>query len=141
VTAASANASASGDAASLRSLMQEFRLEPYLEQRPSTLPYSVRRLVGIARAVATAPSVLLLDEPASGLNDRESAELGSLIRRLADAWGMAIVLVEHDVELVMTVSDRLYALDFAQLVASGTPAEIRQSPAVIASYLGEPDPA
>jgi ABC-type branched-subunit amino acid transport system ATPase component len=96
----------------------------------------VRRLVGIARAVATAPSVLLLDEPASGLNNRESAELGSLIRRLADAWGMAIVLVEHDVELVMTVSDRLYALDFGQLVASGTPAEIRQSPAVIASYLG-----
>ncbi len=121
--------------------VREFRLEQYLGQRPSTLPYSVRRLVGIARAVATAPSVLLLDEPASGLSDHESAELGSLIRRLADAWGMAILLVEHDVELVMSVCDRVYALDFGRLVASGTPAEIRRSPAVIGSYLGEPDPA
>jgi sulfate-transporting ATPase len=120
--------------------VREFRLEQYLDQRPSTLPYSVRRLVGIARAVATAPSVLLLDEPASGLSDRESAELGSLIRRLADAWGMAILLVEHDVELVMAVCDRVYALDFGKLVDSGTPAEIRRSPAVIGSYLGEPDP-
>jgi len=121
--------------------VREFRLEQYLGQRPSTLPYSVRRLVGIARAVATAPSVLLLDEPASGLSDHESAELGALIRRLAHAWGMAILLVEHDVELVMSVCDRVYALDFGRLVASGTPAEIRRSPAVIGSYLGEPDPA
>jgi sulfate-transporting ATPase len=120
--------------------VQEFGLEPYLDERPSALPYGLRRLVGIARAVATAPSVLLLDEPAAGLSDHETAELGSLIRRLADVWGMAILLVEHDVEMVMTVCDRIYALDFGRLIASGTPAEIRRSPAVIGSYLGENDP-
>jgi sulfate-transporting ATPase len=117
----------------------EFGLQPNLAQRPSDLSYGQRRLVAIARAIATQPSILLLDEPAAGLDDNETRELGALIRSLAEGWGMGIVLIEHDVELVMTVCDRICAIDFGRQIAEGTPAEIRQSPAVIAAYLGMPE--
>ena len=119
--------------------VEEFGLVECLDRRPSDLPYGMRRLVGIARAVAAAPSVLLLDEPAAGLDSRESAELGALIRRLADAWGMSVLLVEHDVQLVMSVCDRIVALNFGRSIATGTPAEIRRSPAVVEAYLGAAD--
>ncbi|HVW42533.1 MAG TPA: branched-chain amino acid ABC transporter permease/ATP-binding protein [Amycolatopsis sp.] len=118
--------------------IREFDLVGELGHRPSDLPYGRRRQVGIGRAVATAPSILMLDEPAAGLDDRETRELGSLIRGLARNWGMGVLLIEHDVDLVMSTCDRVYALDFGSRVAEGTPAEIRRSPAVIASYLGEP---
>jgi sulfate-transporting ATPase len=114
----------------------EFDLARFLDQVPSDLPYGTRRLVGIARAVATSPSVLLLDEPAAGLDDRETAELADLIQRLARDWGMGILLVEHDVEMVMRVCDRVYALELGQLIAEGTPAEVRQNKRLIAAYLG-----
>jgi sulfate-transporting ATPase len=118
--------------------IKEFDLVDDLEKTPDQLPYGRRRLVGLARAVAAEPSVLLLDEPAAGLDERETRELGHLIRRLATEWGMAVLLVEHDVGLVMRVCDRIYALDFGRTIASGTPEEIRNDARVVAAYLGAP---
>jgi len=102
------------------------------------LPYGRRRLVAIARAVAAAPSVLFLDEPAAGLSDEETAGLGELIRRLARDWGIAVLLVEHDVELVLDVCDRVVVLDEGQQLAAGTPDEVRHAPEVVAAYIGAP---
>jgi ABC-type branched-subunit amino acid transport system ATPase component/branched-subunit amino acid ABC-type transport system permease component len=122
------------------SSVREFELEDDLDRRPSELSYGRRRLVGIARALASAPSVLLLDEPAAGLDDNETRELGRQVRRLADDRGLAVLLIEHDVELVLRVCDRVLVLDFGRKIAEGTPAEIRTNPAVIAAYLGEVAP-
>jgi sulfate-transporting ATPase len=97
-------------------------------------------LVAIARAIASEPSVLLLDEPAAGLNETETRELGELIRRLCQDWGMGILLVEHDVSLLMSTCDRIVALDFGVVITSGAPSEVRADPRVIASYLGEVEP-
>ena len=116
--------------------VQEFELEPYLNKLPRELPYAQRRLVGIARAVAVAPSILLLDEPAAGLDQHSTAELGRLIRRLAEGWGMAIVLIEHDVQMVLGVCDQIVVLNFGEVLASGTPEEIRRNRAVVNAYLG-----
>jgi ABC-type branched-subunit amino acid transport system ATPase component len=103
---------------------------------PTDLSYGRRRLVAIARAVAASPSVLLLDEPAAGLSSIESQELSKLLRRLADVWGMGILLVEHDLDLVMSVSDRVVVLNFGKEIAHGTPKEVSSDPQVIAAYLG-----
>jgi sulfate-transporting ATPase len=119
---------------------REFGLEHDLDRLPGELPYGRRRLVGIARAMASAPSVLLLDEPAAGLDDRETAELGDLVRRFAESYGMAVLLIEHDVDLVLRVCDRIVVVDFGRKIAEGTPIEIRHDPAVIAAYLGEEVP-
>jgi branched-chain amino acid transport system ATP-binding protein len=99
------------------------------------LPTGTARLVEIARALATGPRVLLLDEPASGLDERETNPLGDLFRELA-ADGLAIVLVEHDIDLVMRVSDVVYALDLGEMIACGTPSEVQRNRRVIDSYLG-----
>jgi sulfate-transporting ATPase len=115
----------------------EFELREDLSRQPEDLPYGRRRLVGIARAVALNPSILLLDEPAAGLSDTETAELGKLLKRLAASWGMGILLVEHDVEMVMSTCDRIVVLNFGRKIAEGTPAEIRNDPAVVAAYLGD----
>jgi sulfate-transporting ATPase len=121
--------------------IREFGLEDDLDRMPSELPYGRRRLVAIARAVAARPSVLLLDEPAAGLDEHETAELAGLVRRLAADWGLAVLLIEHDVSLVMAVCDRIEALDFGRTIASGTPEQIRANAAVVSAYLGEPDGA
>jgi sulfate-transporting ATPase len=122
--------------------VREFGLEDSLARRPGDLPYGRRRLVGIARAAALCPGVLLLDEPAAGLSQSESRELGALIRRLGSAWGIGILLVEHDVDLVMSVCDRVAVLNFGEVIAEGSPAQVRANPDVIAAYLGaeEPEP-
>ena len=117
--------------------IREFRLEDDLLRIVQDLPYGQRRLLAIVRAVATQPSVLLLDEPAAGLSDVETAELAHLVRRLADDWGIAILLVEHDMTFVMSVCDDIVVLDFGTQISAGTPQEIRRDPAVIAAYLGE----
>jgi ABC-type branched-subunit amino acid transport system ATPase component len=120
-------------------VVEEFKLGDDLGRHPPDLSYGRQRLVGIARTVALEPSILLLDEPAAGLNTRESTELAVLLRRLAEQWGMAILLIEHDVELVLSLCDRIVVLDFGKKIAEGTPVEIRSNPAVIASYLGSQD--
>ncbi|MFI7667582.1 ATP-binding cassette domain-containing protein [Nocardia sp. NPDC049526] len=117
--------------------IEEFGLEPYLHKTPTELPYGIRRLVGIARSVATGASVIALDEPAAGLDQAESRELAELLRGLADRWGVAILLVEHNVELVLGLCDRVYALNFGEVIAAGTPAQVRGDRAVIAAYLGD----
>ncbi len=119
--------------------VREFELEPHLDETPGELPYGRRRLVGIARTVASGPSVVLLDEPAAGLDENESAELARLIRRLADERNMGVLLVEHDVTLVMSTCDRIVVIDFGNVIGSGTPAEIRGSQAVRDAYLGHAD--
>jgi ABC-type branched-subunit amino acid transport system ATPase component/ABC-type branched-subunit amino acid transport system permease subunit len=126
--------------AAANAAIEDFHLADRLDASPADLPYGERRLVGIARSVALAPSVLLLDEPAAGLSSAESADLGRLLRRLAGAWGMGILLVEHDVDLVMGISDRIVVLDSGRPIAAGTPTAIRADPAVVAAYLGESEP-
>jgi sulfate-transporting ATPase len=121
--------------------VREFELEPHLDKTPEELPYGRRRLVGIARTVASGPSVVMLDEPAAGLDERESAELARLIRRLADERNMGVLLVEHDVSLVMSTCDRVVVIDFGQVIAHGTPAEIRGNQLVREAYLGHADDA
>jgi ABC-type branched-subunit amino acid transport system ATPase component/branched-subunit amino acid ABC-type transport system permease component len=113
-----------------------FGLEGDLARHPSELSFGHRRLVGIARAVAGGASIVLLDEPAAGLDERESAELAELLRMLADTWGIGILLVEHDMSLVMKVSDRIAALDFGELIACGDPQSVRTNPRVMTAYLG-----
>ncbi|KAA1394216.1 branched-chain amino acid ABC transporter permease/ATP-binding protein [Aeromicrobium ginsengisoli] len=114
----------------------ELRLAGLLGRHPVELSYGDRRLVAIARAVAGRPSVLLLDEPAAGLDTTERLELGHLIRRLADDWGIAVLLIEHDVPMVLRTADRVVVLDFGRIIAEGTPEAIKHNAAVHAAYLG-----
>lgn len=116
--------------------VREVGLEDHLNRLPSELSFGTQRLVSMARVVAGLPSVLMLDEPTAGLDEGESAELRRLIRRLADDWGMAVLLVEHDVSLIMSVCDDIYALESGRVIGHGSPTEIRSSQLVIDAYLG-----
>jgi sulfate-transporting ATPase len=115
--------------------VREFKLAEHFDTQVGDLPYGERRLVAVARALASEPSVLLLDEPAAGLGQVEVREFERVIRRLA-SWGMTIVLIEHDMRLIMGVSDRISVLETGRFLAGGTPAEIRENPDVIRAYLG-----
>jgi ABC-type branched-subunit amino acid transport system ATPase component/branched-subunit amino acid ABC-type transport system permease component len=119
--------------------IRDFGLEPVLDRLPGQLDYARRRIVAIARAVSISPTVLFLDEPAAGLDETERREFTSLLKRLCSDWGIGILLVEHDVDLVFEVCDRVVALDAGRVIARGRPQEIRNDPALIASYLGAPD--
>ncbi|GAA3226692.1 branched-chain amino acid ABC transporter permease/ATP-binding protein [Actinocorallia longicatena] len=120
-----------------RSAIAMFGLAEDFDRLPSELSYGRRRQVAIARAIAAEPSILLLDEPAAGLHETETAELGLMLRRLAEEWGIGILLVEHDVPLLNRVCDRIVAMDFGAVIATGTPQEIRKDQRVITAYLGE----
>lgn len=117
--------------------VRQLGLEETLDLTVAELPYGRRRLVAIARALAGQPSVLLLDEPAAGLDSAETAELARALRRLVDSWGLGVLIVEHDMSFVMSLCDELVVLDFGHQIARGTPAEVRADPGVVTAYLGE----
>jgi branched-chain amino acid transport system ATP-binding protein len=116
-------------------LLDELGVAAYARQHPATLPYSVQKRTALARALMAEPSLLLLDEPASGLSNDEMDELGTMIRTLGARMG--VLLVEHHMDLVMAVCDRLVVLNFGQVIADGTPASVRSDPAVATAYLGD----
>jgi branched-chain amino acid transport system ATP-binding protein len=116
-------------------LLEGVGLEGLGDRQASAMSTGLARMVELARALAIGPKVLLLDEPGSGLDESESRALGELLRRLADG-GMAVLLVEHDMELVMRVCDYIYVLDFGDVIAAGSPEQIRNDPNVQAAYLG-----
>jgi branched-chain amino acid transport system permease protein len=124
-----------------RHLLDVLGLGGRAETLARNLPYGEQRRLEIARALATAPRCLLLDEPAAGMNAAEKVELLALIRRLREEFGVAILLIEHDMRLVMGVCERLLVLDHGVTIARGTPEEVRRNPAVIAAYLGEGEEA
>ena len=120
-----------------RELLHIMGLGEQADELARNLPYGDQRHLEIARALATDPTLLLLDEPAAGMNPAETSQLTGLISRLRTDFGLTIVLIEHDMSLVMKICERIYVLDHGQLIAAGTAAEVRANPRVIEAYLGE----
>ncbi len=117
-------------------LLKMQHLDHLKDEIAGSLPYGIQRRLEIARALATNPKLLLLDEPAAGMNPQETLELAEFIRQIRDEYKLTIFIIEHHMDLVMQISDRLYVLDFGKLLAQGTPEEIQNDQRVIDAYLG-----
>lgn len=118
-------------------ILEKIGLEQYVNDLAGSLPYGAQRRLEIARAMATEPFLLLLDEPAAGMNPQETNDLIELIQKLRREDDLSILLIEHDMGLVMTLSERIYVVDYGKLIAQGAPEEIKNNPQVIKAYLGE----
>lgn len=120
-------------------LLELVKLQEFWNETANNLPYGAQRRLEIARAMATEPRMLLLDEPAAGMNPQETNELKELVCSIRDNQQLSILLIEHDMGMVMSLSDRIYVMEYGSCIATGTPAEIRTNPRVIKAYLGESD--
>jgi branched-chain amino acid transport system ATP-binding protein len=118
-------------------ILEKFGLADYVNEFSKNLPYGAQRRLEIARAMATEPFLLLLDEPAAGMNAQETRELDAMIEQLRNTEKISILLIEHDMKLVMNLSDRIYVVDYGKKIAEGTPEEVSRHPDVIKAYLGE----
>ncbi|HEV2473544.1 MAG TPA: ATP-binding cassette domain-containing protein, partial [Chthonomonadales bacterium] len=119
------------------SMLQRMNLLEAADSLAGDLPYGLQRRLEIARALATDPELLLLDEPAAGMNPQEKQDLMALIRSIRSDFNLTVLLIEHDMKVVMGVCERIYVLDYGQIICEGKPEKIRNDPAVIAAYLGE----
>ncbi|KPA17394.1 branched-chain amino acid ABC transporter ATP-binding protein, partial [Candidatus Magnetomorum sp. HK-1] len=119
------------------SILEKIGLAKYVDELAINLPYGAPRRLEIARAIATDPFLLLLDEPAAGMNPQETMELDELILKIRNTEGISILLIEHDMKLVMSLSEKIYVVDYGKKIAEGTPEQIRHNPVVIKAYLGE----
>ena len=117
-------------------LLKIVGLDGVADELATSLPYGQQRRLEIVRALATHPKLLLLDEPAAGMNPQETEELGRFIQEIKEKFGLTVFMIEHHMNLVMGISDRIYVIDFGKQIAEGTPKEVRDNPAVIAAYLG-----
>ena len=127
--------------AETEALLEEQNLLYLKDEIAGSLPYGLQRHLEIARALATDPKLLLLDEPAAGMNPQETQELTDFIRTIRDKYNLTVFMIEHHMDLVMQISDRIYVLDFGKLIADGVPAEIQSNQRVIDAYLGVSDDA
>ena len=118
-------------------ILEKMGLARYVNDLAMNLPYGAQRRLEIARAMATEPFLILLDEPAAGMNPQETLELDDLIVKIRDKEGISLLLIEHDMKLVMSLSDRIFVMDYGKKIAQGTPEEIQNNPVVIKAYLGE----
>lgn len=118
-------------------LLKIFDLDKFADIKASSLPYGAQRRLEIARALATNPKILLLDEPAAGMNPQETEELMNTIKFVRDKFNICILLIEHDMNLVMNICERIYVLNYGMLLAKGSPEDIKNNPEVIKAYLGD----
>ncbi len=118
-------------------LLQKLGLLNFADEKASALPYGLQRKLEIARALATGPKLLLLDEPAAGMNPQETLELMEFIKTIRDEFDLSIIVIEHDMKVIMGICERIYVMDYGKLIAEGTPKQIQSNPLVIKAYLGE----